>query len=99
MTSKDQEKVLLYVPESYIAELQKCWNYYLFKNYTEPKVAYIEELTDYWGQDAQNHINKQIKEAQIEILENIRAICKSKIRNSDDWRTMADEIEKMVDGL
>ena len=99
MTNNDQEKVLLYVDKDYVTELQKCWNYYLVKNYTEPKVAYIEELTDYWGQDAQKYIDKQIKEAQLELLENIRAICKSKIRNSDDWRTMADEIEKMVDGL
>jgi len=63
------------------------------------KIPFSLSDIDFIDKDAQKHIDKQIKEAQIEILENIRAICKSKIRNSDDWRTMADEIEKMVDGL
>ena len=51
-------------------------------------------INDVWEWMSE-HIDKQIKEAQLELLKKIRAICKMRIRNSDDWRTIADEIDKL----
>ena len=48
---------------------------------------------------AQAYLEQEKKKAKLEVLKELKAFCQREIRNSDDWRIVASEIDKQIKEL